>query len=69
MGMAPESSASINDNLHYECNVVHYNDVTPVNLERRIIDGCYSDGDLHRCYFGEILATYGDGEALAKVSS
>ena len=55
--------------LHYECNVLHYNDVTPVNLQRRIIDGCYSDGDLHRCYFGEILATYGDVEALAKVSS
>lgn len=53
--------------LHYECNVIHYNDLIPANLHRTVDQGCYSDGDYHRCYFGEILATYGDPDALAKI--
>ena len=46
--------------LHYECKVVHYNDIEPMNLYRRIIDDCYSQGNFHRVYFGEVVACYGD---------
>ena len=50
--------------LHYECNVVHYNDVLPMNLHHAIIKEYYAKGDFHRLYFGEIVACYGD---LAKI--
>ena len=53
--------------LHYECNVIHYSDLIPGNLHRSVDQGCYAAGDYHRCYFGDILATYGDADALAKV--
>jgi flavin reductase (DIM6/NTAB) family NADH-FMN oxidoreductase RutF len=46
--------------LHYECNVVHYNDVDPMNLHRRVIDEFYPQGNFHRVYFGEVVACYGD---------
>ena len=46
--------------LHYECNVVHYNDIDPMNLHRRIIDEFYPTGNFHRVYYGEVVACYGD---------
>lgn len=52
--------------LHYECNVVHHNDMQPENMQRKIIEASYAGGDFHRCYFGEIAACYGDREALKK---
>ena len=42
--------------LHFECRVVHKNDVIPSELEKSIIDTLYSKGDFHRVYFGEIVA-------------
>jgi flavin reductase (DIM6/NTAB) family NADH-FMN oxidoreductase RutF len=53
--------------LHYECNVVHYNDLLPLNLRHDLIDACYPGGDFHRLYFGEIVACYGDPDALKKL--
>ena len=53
--------------LHYECNVIHYSDLIPANLHRTVSDGCYAAADYHRCYFGDILATYADLDALAKL--
>lgn len=53
--------------LHYECNVVHFSDVIEPNLRRNLVEECYSRGDLHRLYFGQIVACYGDVEALKKI--
>jgi flavin reductase (DIM6/NTAB) family NADH-FMN oxidoreductase RutF len=50
--------------LHYECKVVHNNDIEPMNLYRPIVDDCYAQGNFHRVYFGEVLACYGDVSEL-----
>ena len=50
--------------LHYECNVLHYHDMVRENMQRRVIDGKYPEGDFHRVYYGEIAACYGDRERL-----
>jgi len=42
--------------LHYECKIVYKNDFIPSELEASIIPAFYPKGDLHRVYFGEILA-------------
>jgi len=42
--------------LHFECRVVHKNDLIPSELEKSIIAALYPKGDFHRVYFGEILA-------------
>jgi len=46
--------------LHYECKVVHKNDVAPKALTTEITRSCYPQGDHHRLYFGEILAVTAD---------
>ena len=53
--------------LHYECNIAHHNDLIPENLDPQVINSCYAQGDFHRCYFGEIVACYGDRSALQKI--
>lgn len=53
--------------LHYECNVLHYNDVLSTNLQRKVIDSAYGQGDFHRCYFGKIVACYGEPDKLAGI--
>lgn len=40
----------------YECQVVHTNDVVDASLDSEIVTDAYSSGDLHRIYYGEILA-------------
>ena len=50
--------------LHYECNVVCYNDVDPMNIHRKIIDEFYPQGNFHRVYFGEVVACYGDNSLI-----
>ena len=42
--------------LHYECKITYKNDLIPSGLEGSIIAAFYPRGDLHRAYFGEILA-------------
>ena len=49
--------------LHYECRVVHRNDVIPAELAPDIDATFYADRSYHRCYYGEILAVYGDPDA------
>ncbi len=39
----------------FECMVVHCNDVLPPELAADITRTYYTDGDFHRCYYGEIL--------------
>lgn len=46
--------------LHYECKVIHKNDVIKDNLDGRIISSAYSSGDFHTIYYGEILSVYGN---------
>jgi len=40
---------------HYECKVVHYNDVSDAALAPDIRSEAYPKGDLHRLYYGHIL--------------
>lgn len=42
--------------IHFECRVVHTNDVIPAQLDGGIRSQCYPRGDFHRLYFGRILA-------------
>ena len=53
--------------IHYECRVVHKNDVVPSELVRNIQEGSYANGDYHRIYWGQILATYADLEAAKRL--
>jgi flavin reductase (DIM6/NTAB) family NADH-FMN oxidoreductase RutF len=45
--------------LHYECRVVHKNDVEPRTLNPDILTHAYPQGDFHRVFYGEVLAVYG----------
>ena len=49
--------------VHYECRVVHTNEVIPANLAADIKASAYIDGDFHRVYFGEVLAAYAAPDA------
>jgi flavin reductase (DIM6/NTAB) family NADH-FMN oxidoreductase RutF len=49
--------------VHYECRIVHRNDVVPDALTQAVRDGAYPEGDFHRVYFGEIVAAYADQDA------
>lgn len=42
--------------VHYECAVVHRNDVQPPSLAGEIRSSSYSDREYHRIFWGEILA-------------
>lgn len=44
--------------IHYECKVVHKNDVLKDKFAAEIISSCYSGGDFHTIYYGEILSVY-----------
>jgi len=54
--------------IHYECSVVHKNDVIPDELTEEIRNSAYPQGDFHRIYFGEILAVYADADATKRVA-
>ena len=45
--------------LHYECRVVHKNDVIRDTVAADIVSRYYARHDFHRVFFGEILAVYG----------
>jgi flavin reductase (DIM6/NTAB) family NADH-FMN oxidoreductase RutF len=44
--------------IHYECKVVHKNDVVPADLDPGIVRKQYPIGDFHRVYFGEIMGVF-----------
>ncbi len=46
--------------IHYECRVVHKNNVAPVELEPGIMGEYYPTEDFHTVYYGEIVACYAD---------
>ena len=43
--------------MHYECRVVHRNDVIDSQLDATVREECYAGGDLHRVYYGQVLRT------------
>ena len=53
--------------VHYECRVVHTNEVIPANLAADIQSSAYANGDYHRVYFGEVLAAYAATDAREKL--
>jgi flavin reductase (DIM6/NTAB) family NADH-FMN oxidoreductase RutF len=40
---------------HYECRVIHANDIVDAMLDDAPRREFYPKGDLHRCYYGQIL--------------
>ena len=50
--------------LYYECRVLHYADTARDRLNSDILKMYFPGGDLHRIFFGEIVACYGDPEAM-----
>jgi len=54
--------------IHYECKVVHKNDVIPDELAEEIRNSAYRQGDFHRIYFGEILSVYADADAKERLA-
>jgi flavin reductase (DIM6/NTAB) family NADH-FMN oxidoreductase RutF len=54
--------------LHYECRTVNRMDMLPEELALSL-RGFYKSGDYHRIYFGEIVATYADEDAIARLSA
>jgi len=69
LGLTASGSRTVNSPvidqclIHYECRVVHANDIVPGNLASEIQTGAYTSGDYHRVYWGEILAASADPEA------
>lgn len=40
---------------HYECRVLHRNDVIESQLDPEVRADCYGSGDFHRIYYGQVL--------------
>jgi len=53
--------------IHYECKVVHKNDVLKDELADAIVSSAYPDGDFHTIYYGEILSVYASPDAWEKL--
>jgi flavin reductase (DIM6/NTAB) family NADH-FMN oxidoreductase RutF len=53
--------------IHYECKVVHKNDVLKDKLAGDIISSAYPRGDFHTIYYGEILSVYASPDAKEKL--
>lgn len=46
--------------IHYECKIIHKNEVMSSTLNQDIISSFYPAEDFHTIYFGEILGVYSD---------
>lgn len=44
--------------MHYECKIVHSQDLAPENLDNNIKERFYINEDYHVLYFGEIMDSY-----------
>lgn len=47
--------------LHYECRILHRNEVDPATLDGEVAGECYGDRDYHTIYWGEIVGVYRRG--------
>jgi flavin reductase (DIM6/NTAB) family NADH-FMN oxidoreductase RutF len=54
--------------VHYECRVVHRCDMSVEALAGVLHSKYYPEGNFHRYYFGEIVASYADDDALAHLA-
>ena len=52
--------------LHFECRTVLADDMPADSMEAEILRKCYPMNDLHRMYFGEIVACYATDEEFAE---
>ena len=65
-GFTPLPSAAIKSpgiaecGLLYQCQVVNFADFVPDHLLPQVCTECYSSGDYHRIYFGEIMNVVAD---------
>ena len=55
--------------VHYECRTVERVDLDVNALVQSIKGQFYKNGDFHRLYFGEIVASYADDNAAARLST
>jgi flavin reductase (DIM6/NTAB) family NADH-FMN oxidoreductase RutF len=53
--------------IHLECRVVHYNDIIAETMPAELAKSTYPAGDVHRFYYGEILAAYADLDARQRL--
>lgn len=53
--------------IHYECKVVHKNDVIPAELASEIPGEYYPEDNYHRIFFGEILSVYASSDARERI--
>jgi len=53
--------------VHYECRILHRNDLVADALARAVKERAYARGDYHRVYFGEIVAAYADEDAALRL--
>ncbi len=55
--------------IHYECHIVHRNDFIPEKMVPDIRKGNYPSGDFHRVYWGQIINSQADKQALENILS
>jgi len=53
--------------IHYECRVLHRNDLAPETLVQAVHDEFYPEDNYHRIYYGEIVASYADEDAARRL--
>jgi flavin reductase (DIM6/NTAB) family NADH-FMN oxidoreductase RutF len=53
--------------LIYECQVVNYCDLRPEQMVQQVCTDCYSSGDFHRIYYGEIMRVIADEDFLQRI--
>jgi len=46
--------------LHYECKVLHKNDIIPAKVPKDVASKFYPQGDYHGVFFGRILSVFVD---------
>lgn len=59
-GQQVEAPAIEEAAITFECRTLHRNDLVPGAIDPAVVDQYYPEGDFHRCYFGEIVACYGN---------
>ena len=48
--------------VHYECKVLHKNDVIPARIPEDVTSQYYPQGDYHRIFFGRIVSVFADSK-------
>ena len=51
----------------YQCQVVNHADFVPEHIMPEVCEQCYSSGDYHRIYFGQILKVVADEDAAERM--